>query len=123
MSRKPEFSPQKKLSFFIFCPIPEEQKPIHEYIELKNRFLPFSFDPSLWIRLKTLEKQLNLAFVIYEESSWYDGQIWEKPFWVIKNDHLLKTQKVQPALQKIERVFFFLGFLFCLFIIPYYSER
>jgi hypothetical protein len=73
--------------------------------------------------LKTLEKQLNLAFVIYEESSWYDGQIWEKPFWVIKNDHLLKTQKVQPALQKIERVFFFLGFLFCLFIIPYYSER
>lgn len=39
--------------------------------------------------------------LVYEEASWYDGQIWEKPFALLKNDRLISTQRLQPILKRL----------------------
>ena len=57
------------------------------------------------------------ARIFYEEGSWYDGQIWEKPFLLIKNDRLLVSQKIDPIIQRISRtilVIFYFTFLLLL---------
>ena len=160
------------IKIFLLCPIPEEQKPINEYINLKDNFLTnlltfkskkkyigfysfflfffFSilttnnFDShspkiifltifltnliflifylSLFNRWKNLENRFNNSRVIYEEGSWYDAQIWEKPFLLIKNDKLILNQKIIPTVEKILfSIFNFIIFnfflLFCFFII------
>jgi hypothetical protein len=112
------------IKIFLLCPIPEEQKPIHEYLNLRtyfqkennlnllkstsknddipmkeikksNIFLKKILSFFLLFRWKEVEKRLNLSSVFYEEASWYDGQIWEKPFSILKNDRLLNTQRVR----------------------------
>jgi hypothetical protein len=117
------------IKIFLLCPIPEEQKPIHEYLNLRKYFLKkknyFSKKDRLTLlkqkkmepfrkieekitffftkiqnllfllRWKEVEKRLNLPNVFYEEASWYDGQFWEKPFSILKNDRLLNTQLVR----------------------------
>jgi len=46
------------------------------------------------IRWITINQKFQNSRLIYEEASWYDGQIWEKPFFLIKNDKLISTQKI-----------------------------
>lgn len=137
------------IQIFLFCPIPDEQKPINEYINLKkflnperiNKFRKLNF-PELnkktkdnilpfflkeWnqillnflliLRWNEIEKRFNLPNVIYEEGSWYDSQIWEKPFSMIKKDRLINSQTVKPFLKRI----FFVFFLFLFFIFLNYS--
>jgi hypothetical protein len=137
------------IKVFLLCPVPEEQKPINEYIGIKrNVFLnwttcslkkyivqiisgyllffpvfltclliltPFSvieigklfllsstfFFISIFIRWSSMNKRLIESRVFYEEASWFDGQTWEKPFFLIKNDKLLSTQKIQPVIRRI----------------------
>jgi hypothetical protein len=145
------------IKIFLLCPLPEEQKPIHEYIQLKENdftnwvsfgkeqylqkvlfftfslfglfyFFPFSkyqereylletFLETLlfaflgfcfflfvnFARWKQVEIRLKKSRLFYEEASWYDGQIWEKPFPILKNDKLVSTQKMQSFLQGILR--------------------
>jgi hypothetical protein len=149
------------IKIFLLCPIPEEQKPINEYIQKRHinsktartkweRFvlkkknktghhiaflrlrpsresskylnrglesLSFFFffykfcslallqlESSLlsisWnSRWKQIQSRFNNPRLLYEETTWYDGQIWEKVFSIIKNDRLLSTQKIQPILE------------------------
>lgn len=172
------------IKIFLLCPIPEEQKPVNEYI-LSRDFLKFFFGkgikklveinsqklfffcvfffffftfPSffsssflgnlgemeiwksfpfqgasqsalrqssiflflflvgsffffflLFFSWSQLQKRLNQARIFYEEASWFDGQFWQKPFFLLKNDRFLSTQQFQPFLQKIFTllVFFF----------------
>lgn len=155
------------IKIYLFCPIPEDQKPINEYIELKENFitswaclrsekyksklisiflsiflfflllqflsvdLPFqkawfeknlSFDFVLkklifnlfesliayilflivnFFRWKEMNNRFKNACLFYEEGSWYDGKLWEKPFPLIKNDNLLSIQKIEPILIRI----------------------
>jgi hypothetical protein len=150
----------KNIKFFLLCPVPDEQKPINEYIGLKENFLTswttlttknyekkiisvatfFFLTISLfqvssfqgiyyltdWIlenlflttlflsflflillsRWKQNENRFQQARLFYEEASWYDGQIWEKPLGVIKNDKLLSTQKIRPIRKRLEITFF-----------------
>lgn len=156
------------IKIFLLCPVPEEQKPIHEYLQLKENdftnwvtfgkeqyfqklasftlnlfaffsLLQFSKYQEVDYLLETLVETLLLALLgvsflffvnyarwkqveirfrksrlFYEEASWYDGQIWEKPLGIVKNDKLLSTQKIQPLLQRILRTLFTLlaGILF-----------
>ena len=82
-------------------------------------FLLFLF--FIYFRWLEIDKRFNNARLFYEEGSWYDGQIWEKPLLLIKNDLLLSKQKIKPRMKKISNsillVFFlllsFLTFLFC----------
>ena len=150
---------------FLLCPVPDDQKPINEYLNLKeNKFLNWgnlntnknkkflgtlfltffsffsigqlqvlsfsSFFDILFntlviiqffllvilIRWITINEKFQNSRLIYEEASWYDGQIWEKPFFLIKNDKLISTQKIEPILEEIIKSFFLsLSFLFLVF--------
>jgi hypothetical protein len=151
------------IKIFLLCPVPEEQKPINEYIQLKENdltnwvtFAPTPYFQKLvslagtnffgfyvcqifpvlvlfpkrqeffvgaetllhpagnallllslflvfnWVRWKQVEGRVKKSRLFYEEASWYDGQIWEKPFPILKNDALLRTQKIQPLLQRMQ---------------------
>ena len=153
---------KKPIKIFLLCPIPENQKPINEYINSKkssflnfvskrsylwyviqsiiclicafivNFHLVFGFGPIryilylgvglssiiflisflLFLHWKEIQNRFFEARIFYEEGSWYDGQIWEKPFLLIKNDRLLATQKIHPILQKISKTFLFTSLSF-----------
>lgn len=60
----------------------------------------------IFSRWKQIEKDFNEPRLFYEEASWYDGQIWEKPFSILKNDKLISTQKIKPILERISRTIF-----------------
>jgi hypothetical protein len=151
-----------KIKIFLLCPVPEEQKPLNEYILLKKSnllswaFLPFRqyivkiistsflyfpiilicllnltpfsiiniiqvflisstiFFSVIYTRFSDVYKKLNQARVFYEEASWFDGKIWEKPFFLIKNDKLINNQKVQPILKRLKYTILINSFItFC----------
>ena len=157
-----------KLKLILLCPVPEDQKPISEYIGLKENPLTnwttlstknynaklFSLFTSVFILLSILtfqdreflgdwilsnlvislniiltlyfviiwrwneiKKRLNQARLFYEEASWYDGQIWEKPFIILKNDRLLVSQKLEPVLRRLINTLVFLIYLDVLLLI------
>ena len=159
-----------KLKLILLCPVPEDQKPITEYIGLKENSLTnwttlsssnysaksFSFFIFIFIGLSVLtfqereflgdwivsnifitlnilillysvviwrwnevKKRLNKSRLFYEEASWYDGQVWEKPFVILKNDRLLVTQKIDPVLCRLTNTFILLIYLdvLCLILI------
>ena len=142
-----------KLKLILLCPVPEDQKPITEYIGLKENSLTnwttlstrnynlkclkqfgviftllsiCTFQQSEFIldwilqnlritinilivlyliiiwRWNEVKKRLYQSRLFYEEASWYDGQIWEKPSIILKNDRLLVTQKIEPVLQRLK---------------------
>jgi hypothetical protein len=147
------------IKIFLLCPVPEEQKPINEYIGLTENFFTrwttlstsnyqkkirqfFLFCFSItsifqlshfqgiyylleWIvenlwwttcillfflliilsQWYQLAKRFQEARLVYEEASWYDGQIWEKPLAIIKNDNLIRNQKIQPIIERIQNTF------------------
>ena len=157
-----------KLKLILLCPVPEDQKPITEYIGLKENpltnwttlstknynakvfsffsysFLGFSiltfqekdfigdwilsnafitinvlvflYCTVIW-RWNEVKKRLNQSRLFYEEASWYDGQIWEKPFVILKNDRLLVTQKIEPVLGRLANTLIFLIYLDIVFLI------
>lgn len=49
-------------------------------------------------------QRLFSATVFYEESGWYDGQIWIKPSAVLKQDRLIGQYQVLPLLTRIKKV-------------------
>jgi len=137
------------IKVFLLCPVPEDQKPINEYINVKeNPFLNWTILPlqkyllkiissyliafptflicflnltpfnliqitkiflisstfiflSIYLRWSSINKRLIEPRLFYEEASWFDGKIWEKPFFLIKNDKLLSTFKVKPILKRL----------------------
>jgi hypothetical protein len=137
------------------CPVPEEQRPLNEYIALKESYffrwaaldwLPYvrtlvliwlawwivtgpiaavSFSPGrhlgqflflasmgstlglglpllrLFLGWVYIKDRLKSPTVLYEESGWYDGQLWQKPETDLAKEQLLVTYEVQPILNKI----------------------
>lgn len=59
-------------------------------------------------------KRLLSATVFYEESGWYDGQIWIKTADSLIQDRLIGLYEVMPFIQRIKYCILF--FLFTLFI-------
>jgi hypothetical protein len=156
------------IKFFLLCPIPEDQKPINEYIGLKENpltnwttlskkyyeqkilsfflliftiisclnfskiefldewlienlfwttfcFINFGF--LLIFRWSQVKNRFTSSRLFYEEVSWYDGQVWEKPLLIIKNDRLIATQKVTPILNRLKRTTYFFSYIsFLLFL-------
>ncbi|WOD38226.1 CGLD27 family protein [Nodosilinea sp. E11] len=47
--------------------------------------------------------RLRQTTVPYEESGWYDGQLWVKPEDVSNRDRLIVDYQVQPVLRRIRR--------------------
>ena len=139
------------------CPVPKEQQPTNEYIELSNsivfslpksnkkyilvlisiwiiffllfliissgsvyytennfKYVLISFFSSLSapllisIRLllgwNHIFKRLIAEKVEYEESGWYDGQIWIKPVQLKEKETLIAFLEVKPILKKLSQI-------------------
>ena len=139
------------------CPVPKEQQPTNEYIELSNsmvfslpksnkkytfvlitiwaiffllfliissgsvyfrennlKYILISFFSSLSapllisIRLllgwNHIYKRLISEKVEYEESGWYDGQIWIKPIQLKEKESLIASLEVKPILTIVSQI-------------------
>lgn len=49
--------------------------------------------------------------VFYEETGWYDGQLWLKPAAEQEKEQIVGTYEVQPILKRLRRTFGLLGCL------------
>jgi len=140
------------------CPVPREQQPTNEFIELsksivfswpKNKksliltlikfwvaafslfliissgsvyfntsllkYVLLSFFSSLSIPLlitirlylgwKHVFKRLTSEKVEYEESGWYDGQVWIKPLVLKEKESLIASNEVKPILKNLIQIF------------------
>ena len=140
------------------CPVPREQQPTNEFIELSKSkifswpktkkslvliltkfwlgsFVMFLFISSGSVYFKTsLLKYILLSFfsslsipllisirlylgwshifnrlmsekVEYEESGWYDGQVWEKPLVLKEKESLIASIEVKPILKNLIQIF------------------
>ena len=139
------------------CPVPREQQPTNEFIELSKskifswpktkksliltlikfwvgafvlflvissgsvyfktsllRYILLSFFSSLSIPLLILIrlylgwnhifKRLTSEKVEYEESGWYDGQVWEKPLVLKQKESLIASIEVKPILRNLIQI-------------------
>jgi hypothetical protein len=59
-----------------------------------------------WVYVRTRLLNTN---VFYEESGWYDGQIWEKPPEVLAQDQLIVSYQIQPILSRLQKTFAVIG--------------
>jgi hypothetical protein len=56
-----------------------------------------------------IRDRLNAEQVVYEESGWYDGQVWDKPPEVLGRDRLIATYQVTPILRQLGQSALILG--------------
>lgn len=146
-----------------FCPVPQEQQPIHEYQQMQDSWFSSwatldylnyskkmswvgfwglllaspiaaaSFHPlqypiqfiisSIWgscfiltlvlsrlyIGWAYIRDRLNNHNIFYEESGWYDGQVWQKPPTMLDRDRLIVVYEIAPILEKLQRTFWLIG--------------
>ena len=139
------------------CPVPKEQQPTNEFLELSNskifalakttkkfsiilisiwlvsfliflvissgssyfniyllKYIFLSFFGSLSIPLlitvrlilgwSHIYKRLTSEIIEYEESGWYDGQIWTKPIELKEKESLIASIEVKPILKNLTQV-------------------
>lgn len=56
-----------------------------------------------WLGWSYVNRRLVSERVEYEESGWYDGQVWEKPLGWRQQDLLVARHQVGPVLQKLRQ--------------------
>ena len=146
------------------CPVPREQQPTNEFIELSKsiifswpktkkslililikfwvgafvlflvissgsvyfktsllKYTLISFFSSLSIPLlisirlylgwNHIFKRLTSEKVEYEESGWYDGQVWEKPLVLREKESLIASIEVKPILKNLIQILSILSVL------------
>ena len=54
-------------------------------------------------------KRLNSENIEYEESGWYDGQVWEKPIDWRSKDLLIAQYQVKPILDHLKMILIILS--------------
>ena len=52
--------------------------------------------------------RLQSEQIFYEESGWYDGQIWRKPTEILTRDRLIVSYQIDPLLHRLKRTAFVL---------------
>ncbi len=55
-----------------------------------------------WLSWVYIYKRLNSENIEYEESGWYDGQIWEKPVEWRAKDLLIAQHQIKPILNHLQ---------------------
>ena len=68
-----------------------------------------------WLSWVYIYNRLNSETIEYEESGWYDGQIWEKPIEWRSKDLLIAQHQVKPILNHLEIIIIILLFSITLF--------
>lgn len=59
----------------------------------------------LYLGWAYVSSRLMDSNVVYEESGWYDGQVWNKPTEVLTRDRLVATYQIQPLLKRMRQTF------------------
>lgn len=59
----------------------------------------------LYIGWRHVCDRLLQAAVPYEESGWYDGQVWQKPSEVVARDRLIADYQVKPLMHRLQKTF------------------
>ena len=66
--------------------------------------LPFLFSIRLYLGWNHIFKRLTSEKVEYEESGWYDGQIWIKPVKLKEKESLIAILEVKPILKNLIQI-------------------
>ena len=66
--------------------------------------LPILLLTRQWLSWIYIYKRLNSETIEYEESGWYDGQIWEKPIEWRAKDLLIAQHQIKPILNHLETI-------------------
>ncbi len=56
-----------------------------------------------WLGWTYVHRRLSAERVEYEESGWYDGQVWEKPLACRHQDLLVARHQVRPVLERLRQ--------------------
>ena len=99
------------VAFLIFLVISTGSTYFHTYL-LKYIFLSFfgSLSVPLLITIRLflgwthIYKRLTSEIIEYEESGWYDGQIWNKPIELKEKESLIASIEVKPILNNLTQV-------------------
>ena len=57
-----------------------------------------------WLSWLYVYKRLNSENIEYEESGWYDGQVWEKPIDWRAKDLLIAQHQIKPILKHVKMI-------------------
>ena len=66
--------------------------------------LPFLFSIRLYLGWNHIFKRLTSEKVEYEESGWYDGQVWIKPIKLKEKESLIALLEVKPILKNLIQI-------------------
>ena len=67
--------------------------------------IPFLISLRLYLGWNHVFKRLNSESVEYEESGWYDGQVWLKPLALKERESLIASNEVKPILKNLIQIF------------------
>ena len=67
--------------------------------------IPFLISLRLYLGWNHVFKRLNSESVEYEESGWYDGQVWIKPLVLKEKESLIASNEVKPILKNLIQIF------------------
>jgi len=84
------------------------KKSILKYILLSffsSLSIPFLISLRLYLGWNHVFKRLNSESVEYEESGWYDGQVWVKPLVLKERESLIASNEVKPILKNLIQIF------------------
>jgi len=85
--------------------------------------IPFLLSFRLYLGWNHIFKRLNSEKVEYEESGWYDGQIWNKPINLKEKESLIATLEVKPILNNlIQMISLIIIFALCGILIFQYNN-
>jgi len=76
-----------------------------------SELLSILFLVRLYLGWSYLRDRLFKAKISYEESGWYDGQVWEKPQAMLDRDRLIVAYEIQPILGRLQKTFLVIGIL------------
>lgn len=99
-------------SWAIAAPIAAASFPLQKYF---GQFLVVSIAGAMLLLFLVLlrlylgwtyvSSRLMDSNVVYEESGWYDGQVWNKPTDVLTRDRLVATYQIYPLLKRMRHTF------------------
>ncbi|MBO8217314.1 CGLD27 family protein [Prochlorococcus marinus] len=67
--------------------------------------IPLLISIKLYLGWKYVFNRLNSERVEYEESGWYDGQVWVKPLLLKEKESLIASIEVKPILKNLIQIF------------------
>ena len=67
--------------------------------------IPLLVSIRLYLGWNHVFKRLTSEIVEYEESGWYDGQVWTKPLVLKEKESLIASIEVKPILKNIIQIF------------------